>query len=233
MSIFSRIQKLIEGNINEMIDKVEDPETKINQVIRDLEKGLMDLRTNLASAMAAAKVSEINLREIQEEANEWKSNAKLALESGDESMAKKALEKKIFYTKRVPQAENQLESDGQMVERFKGDLTRLEEKVAEARVKRETLLLKKQSTQNRNEILNTQEAIHQKMGVAHEMMENLGALGEIEKDLIHKEALATAREEIMQAGVEADFEAKMEAMKKDQELNDELAALKKEMESED
>lgn len=233
MSIFSRIQKLVEANINDLLDKVEEPEAKVNQLIRDLENALIDLRQNLASAMAAQKVSEYHQREIQEEATEWKANAKLALKNGEEALARKALEKKIYYEGRLEHAANQVANDQDLAERLQAELKTLEDKVSEARVKRETLLMKKQSSLNRSEILNNQEAIHRKVDQANQMMDHEGVLGEFEKDLVHQEAMASAREEILDASKEADFEAKIQQMKKDQALDDELAALKAELESED
>ncbi len=230
MSIFSRIQKLIESNLNEILDKVEDPETQVNQVIRDLEQGLIDLRQNLASAMAAHKVSEFHLREILSEAKEWKDNAILALQNKDEALARKALEKKLYYQSRQTRSEDQIEQDLVIVERLRRDMSLLENKVSEARSKRETLVIKKESSQQRSEILNTQEGIVQKVSQAQDLIDRVGSLGQFEKDVIHQEAHAQAREELLAAQAHADFETKMKQMKKEQTIDEELALLKAELE---
>ena len=78
MSILKRIRTYFVGSIHDIIDLAEDPESKVNQIIRELEEGLVELRKGTASAMASLYVAEENLSEIKEESALWLKNARMA-----------------------------------------------------------------------------------------------------------------------------------------------------------
>ena len=112
MSILQRIQSILVGNINELLDKVEDPETAVNQMIRDMEEAMSEMRNNTASAIATAKMTEKKLEKAGKEQRLWQQNAETALRSGDEELAKKALLRPIHSSNpksHIADIENKIE----------------------------------------------------------------------------------------------------------------------------
>jgi phage shock protein A len=131
MGILKRLREIIEGNIHDQLDKVDDPETRINQILRDLEAGLVEMRQTLAHSMANHHISGQNRDNLRKEAQEWEDHAARALKSGDEPLALKALEKKIYYKNRIQMAEEQVADDAALVEQVRKDMIRLEERFHE------------------------------------------------------------------------------------------------------
>ena len=94
MNIFKRIGNIISSKIDDLIAGYEDPETALDALIQDMEKGIAELRTNAASCISQKKITEKKLKTAETEVTKWQSNAIAAIEKGDEDLARKALERK-------------------------------------------------------------------------------------------------------------------------------------------
>ena len=101
MGILSRFKDIMESNINAMLDKVEDPEKMIEQMLRNLNKDLSKVKEETASVMAAEKRAERELNECKEEIAEMMKYATRALQSGNEGDARSFLSKKAFLDSRL------------------------------------------------------------------------------------------------------------------------------------
>ena len=95
MKIFSRLADLLKANINDLIDRAEDPEKMVKQIIIDMEEQLQRAVQGLGTVMASEREMEKQLNKSKEESGMWEKRAKDALESGDEDLAKKALARKL------------------------------------------------------------------------------------------------------------------------------------------
>ena len=224
MSILKRIRTYFVGSIHDIIDLAEDPESKVNQIIRELEEGLVELRKGTASAMASLYVAEENLSEIKEESALWLKNAELALKEDREDLARKSLEKKNFYDDRITSASKQVEDDRLVVNQLKDDLRQAEETVEKARLRRETLIAQRRAAEARSGMLDSSEKLKDSI---YSVQSASGAetFRESEMDLRRLEAENRAKAELLGKGSDS-VEREMHEMQKKVAIDQELEALK-------
>ena len=98
MSILTRFKDIMSSNINALLDKAEDPEKMIDQVLRNLNSDLGKVKAETASIMAEEQRAKRTLNECTQEINKMENYAIKALEAGNEDDAKKFLEKKVSLT---------------------------------------------------------------------------------------------------------------------------------------
>jgi phage shock protein A len=94
MGIFSRLAALIKANINDLINRSEDPEKMLNQIVLDMGEQLIEARKQVAASIADEKRLEKQAQEEGAKASEWERRAMLAVRAGDENLAKEALARK-------------------------------------------------------------------------------------------------------------------------------------------
>src|SRR5512146_503198 len=98
MSLLERVSTLVRANLNDLIDKAEDPEKMIKQVILDMQNQLLQVKTQVAISIADQHLLEKKQKENEQAASEWVRKAELAVEKKqDESLARAALERSISY----------------------------------------------------------------------------------------------------------------------------------------
>ncbi|MEL6935449.1 MAG: PspA/IM30 family protein, partial [Cyanobacteria bacterium J06607_17] len=91
MGLFDRVSRLIRANVNDAVSKAEDPEKILEQSIMDMQEDLVQMRQAVAGAIASKKRVEQQQEKAQSEANTWTQRAQLALQKGDENLAREAL----------------------------------------------------------------------------------------------------------------------------------------------
>jgi phage shock protein A len=217
MSIFGRIGDLLSANVNSMLDNAEDPEKMADEYLRQLNEQLYAAKTNVASAMADA--AKLNNQETHYnlEAEDWARKAEAALRQGDETLTKAALARKVQASKLAVQYKEQSDAQDQQVEQLQQALVQLETRIAETKAKREMIVAKKHRAQ-------TQEAIQRTvrgLGSAN-AMDKLDQLeGRVDDRLAKADAMAK---------LEGDsLESKFRDLEKDQEVDSELAELKRKL----
>ena len=131
MGLFDRISRIVRANVNEMVNKAEDPEKVLEQSIVDMQEDLVQLRQAVASAIATQKRSQQQYNQAESQANQWYSRAQLALQKGDEKLAKEALQRKSTYSETANTMKVSLDSQIVQVETLKRNLTALEGKISD------------------------------------------------------------------------------------------------------
>ncbi len=91
MGIFNRLNRVIKSNLNALIDQAEDPDKMLAQTVEDMKSALRRARKELVEAMGSAKRLEKKEQALEQEAADWESKAVLALEQGDDDLAREAL----------------------------------------------------------------------------------------------------------------------------------------------
>ena len=99
MGLFQRVGDIISANLNEMVDKWEDPEKMIKQAIREMEVAIDTAKTEVARAMATEKLVRKNLADNERQVTEWQERAGKAVQAGDDGLARRALVRKQEYAK--------------------------------------------------------------------------------------------------------------------------------------
>lgn len=99
MSIFHRISDILKANINDLLDRAEDPEKMVKQIIADMEEQVRDATEALGQAMASEKQAYAQLEKARSNSREWESKAKTALQAGNQSWRKRRSRPKWRLTK--------------------------------------------------------------------------------------------------------------------------------------
>jgi len=140
MSVLERVATLVRANLNDLIDRAEDPEKMIKQLILDMENQLMQVKTQVAISMADHHLLQKKQAEQQDKAAEWMSKAELAVDKKEDDLARAALERYQSFTKLAESYTSQVEDQRQQVKTLRTALDQIEQKLGEARAKSDLLV---------------------------------------------------------------------------------------------
>jgi phage shock protein A len=214
MGLFDRVRRLAAANINDLISKAEDPEKILEQTIIEMQEDLVQLRQAVASAIASQKRTQQQYNQAQSEANSWQQRAQLALQKGDENLAREALTRKKSYIDNSNVLKTQLDQQTTMVDSLKSNLIKLESKISEAKTKKDMLKARAQAAKANEQL----QGMVGKVG-------NTGATAafeRMEEKVLQMEARSQAASEL----IGADLESKFAALESGSDVDDELAAMK-------
>lgn len=214
MGILDRMSRLIRANVNDLIDRAEDPEKMMNELLREMSASISEARTQVASMIAQEKEIEGDYRAAQRDAQQWQQKAELAVTRGRDDLAREALRRKNDADELSTVYEHHLQSQQEMVEKLKGQLRVLEAKHQEAESKRGILIARHRRAQAQQRISETFSTLPE-LSAASE-------LDRMERQIRSQEAQADAMVELEQSSIEWQF-AELET---NSDVENELAALK-------
>jgi len=140
MALMERVATLVRANLNDLIDKAEDPEKMIKQVILDMQNQLLQVKTQVAIAIADQHLLEKKRQENQEKTADWVRKAELAVDKKEDDLARAAIERSMSYRALTENFAQQVADQGVQVENLKTALRKLEQKLAEAEAKSDVLI---------------------------------------------------------------------------------------------
>ena len=140
MALLERVTTLIRANLNDLIDRAEEPEKLIKQVIVDMENQLIQVKTQVAVALADQHLLEKKRKEMEDKAAEWMQKAELAVAKDKEDLARAALERSISHRQLAENFRQQQAEQKAQAETLKASLKTLGDKLAEAQAKRDVLI---------------------------------------------------------------------------------------------
>jgi len=217
MGLFDRIKRVVGANLNDLVNKAEDPEKMLEQAILEMQEDLVQLRQGVAQTIATQKRSEKQYNDAQNEINKWQRNAQLALQKGDENLARQALERKKTYTDTSAALKASLDTQSTQVETLKRNLIQLESKISEAKTKKEMLKARITTAKAQEQL--------QSMVSGMNTSSAMSAFERMEEKVLMQEARAQSAGELAGADLETQF-ARLES---GSDVDDELAALKAQM----
>lgn len=214
MGLFDRLSRVFRANLNDLVSKAEDPEKVLEQAVADMQGDLVQLRQAIAQAIASQKRTEKQYTTNQTEANKWQQRAQLALQKGQEDLAREALIRKKSYSETANTLQQQLEIQTSQVQDLKRKLVALESKISEAKTKKDMLKAR----------ANAAKANQQLQGTLSNMSTGsaMSAFERMEEKVMMEEAKSQAIGEIGGSGLEEQFN-QLEAAGG---VEDELAAMK-------
>lgn len=160
MGLFSRLGTLIRSNINELINRAEDPEKMLNQVLVDMKQQLIEAKKQVAIAIADEKRIKKQWEQEATKAAEWEKKAMLALKAGDENLARAALQRKGDHDEVAAQLKDQWDAQKNSVEQLKVALRSLDSKIEEAKRKRNLLVSRQKRAEAQRTINETLSSIN-------------------------------------------------------------------------
>ncbi len=157
MGIFSRLAQLIKSNLNDLISKSEDPEKMLNQLVLDMNTQLVEAKKQVASAIADEKRLAKQGEQEAANATEWERRAMMALRAGNEDLAKEALARKKEHDTLAATFQDQWTKQKTSVDALKRSLRALNDKIEEAKRKKNILIARKKRAEAQKSI---QETMH-------------------------------------------------------------------------
>jgi phage shock protein A len=140
MGLLERVSTLIRANINDLVDRAEDPEKMIKQVILDMENQYLQVKTQVAVSIADHHMLEKKLIENEDTAKDWMHRAEIAVDKGQDDLARAALDRFQTSQRLALSYREQVDDQKAQVDALKGALVKLEQKLDEAKSKRDLLL---------------------------------------------------------------------------------------------
>lgn len=214
MSIFDRISTILRGNINSMLDRAENPEIVIDQIIRDMASAIAEARGQVADMIAQEKIIQANVERDRRLAEEWNQKAILAVQRGRDDLAREALRRKTDFDENARVYDQQLQAQSQMVDKLKAQLQQLESKYEDAKRNREILIARHRRAETQQKVAQVSAQLN--------TMDPSAELGRMEERIRFAEARAEAQAELGETGFDDDFAA----LSADSEVDGQLAALK-------
>jgi len=139
MSLLDRVSTLLKANLNDLVDKAEDPEKMLKQVVLDMENQLMQVKTQVAIAIADEHLLEKKRKEQETLAADWKRKAEMAVGKGQDDLARAALERALSCEQLMQGFAEQAEDQKHEADNLRQALRKLEQKLGETRAHCEML----------------------------------------------------------------------------------------------
>jgi phage shock protein A len=133
MPIFRRIADILSANVNDLIDRFEDPESMLRQAVREMEAAVEQTMNAAAKSIASERLLARQLEEHRRQSGRCHERAKVALSRQDDAAARAALSAKAGHDKLAAALEDQLASAGKHNSRLRRQLDALRVRLAEAR----------------------------------------------------------------------------------------------------
>lgn len=145
MSLLTRFRQVIRAQWTSLGQESQDPEKLLTEITAQMELELIEMRRALAEAIATHKSSERQLAAQQMAAQKWYERAQLAIDKGNENLAREALEHRQAYQHPIRALEQSLAEHQPVIQRLKGDLQTLERKYSEVKAKKSLYLARLKS----------------------------------------------------------------------------------------
>ena len=212
MALLDRVATLVRANLNDLVDRAENPEKMLKQVILDMENQFIQVKTQVAIALADLHVLEKKKKENAGKHAEWMRKAELAVDKKDDELARAALERALSFQQLTENFEQQIADQQTQVETLKAALKKLEVKLSEARGKTDLLIAQHRRSRAVNRAADAQVAPTGENRTFERMRTKV----------THEEALGRAKGEILGD----DIDGRLHALEQEEKINNLLDEIK-------
>ena len=216
MALLDRVATLVRANLNDLVDRAENPEKMLKQVILDMENQFMQVKTQAAIALADLHLLQKKKRDNAEKHAEWMRKAELAVEKKDDKLARAALERFMSFQQLTESFDEQIADQEAQVESLKSALKKLDVKLSEARAKADLLI----TQHRRSRAVNRAADAQQTTGGENHTFDRMRS------KVAREEALGKAKGELLGDDIDGRFHA-LEQEQKIDALLEEIKAKKR------
>src|SRR5258708_27787074 len=214
MALLEHVSTLVRAKLNDLIDKAEEPEKMIKQVILDMQNQMMQVKTQVAIAIADQHLLEKKQKENRDKEAEWHRKAELAVDKKHDDLARVALERAISSRQMATNFDDQVADQKVQVENLKSALHKLEQKLAEAEAKSDVLIAQHRRSRALARASDAQAAMGDRSKAA--------GFDRMKRKVMHAEAISQAKAEL--TGDSA--EDRLAALEKEDQIDKLLAEMK-------
>ncbi|MCI7550855.1 MAG: PspA/IM30 family protein [Actinomycetaceae bacterium] len=229
-SILGRISQLAKANINALLDRAEDPQKMLDQMVRDYTNSIAEAEDAVAVTIGNLRLAQADYQEDVRAARDWGNKAQAAVAKAKEldaagkseeaakfnNLAKVALQRQIQSEQEARDAEPLITSQEQVVAKLKDGLNQMRGKLDQLRRKRDELVARQKSADAQNRVQDAISSIN--------VLDPTSELGRFEDKVRREEALAAGKAEVAASSLEEQFAA-LEDHSNDAEIEARLAAL--------
>ena len=214
MALLERVATLVRANLNDLVDKAEHPEKMIKQVILDMENQLLQVKTQVAIAIADQHLLTRKQKENEDRVAEWMRKAELSVDKKKDDLARAALQRVESYRDLSEGFAQQVTDQKAQVENLKTALRQLEQKLAEAQAKADLLIAQHRRAR----------AAHRATDAHSGMTSNAksATFDRMKRKVIREEAVGQAKAELLAD----DVEDRLAALEKEDRIEQLLTDLK-------
>jgi len=214
MSIFSRTRDIIAANVIDLVDRSDDPAKTIRVIILEMEETLVEVRASAARGIADQKEKRRQVAQLADMQANWTERAELALSKGRDDLARLALVEKEKLTGLGEELGEEIGAIEQGLRAFEGDISKLQVKLREARVRQNAIATRFESAQNRVRLRELYAGSRTEQAFSNfDLLEREADFAEGEADALLLAAPKSLEEEIAELRVAERVDAELEAMK--------------------
>ena len=214
MGMLDRLSRLLRANVNDMMDRAEDPEKMITQILRDMQSNITSARSQVAAMIAQEKELEADLAEVRGLSEEWNRKAGRAVEAGKDDLAREALRRKRDNDENAAVYEQQLAVQTSTIDKLKSQLQQLESKYQSTLSQKDALVARQRRASAQQEVA--------KSITSFSPMDPSNELDRIERKIRTNESQVAATIEMH----DDSLEVQLAELDGGSDVEDELAALK-------
>jgi phage shock protein A len=214
MNLLERVLTLLGANLNTVAEKADDPEKALRQLQLDMRNQLVQVKTQVATAIAESHKLQRRSQERQLEADIWLKKAEVAVQQGSDNTARDALSHYNDINRQVQRYQQQRESQEQLVKTMRNALRQLEAKIAEVETTIDLL-----ATRKRNALI--QQRVYEALNKSATGKEK-ERTNKVQDAVLDAEARAHALTHLQSRS----FDAQMDQLTAEQEIEDQLQAIK-------
>lgn len=221
MGLFSRLAQLIKSNLNDVISNAEDPEKMLNQVVLDMQTQLNEPKKQVASSIADEKRLQKQYEQELANAAEWERRAMMAVRAGDDTLAKEALTRKKEHDALAATFQDQWQKQKAAVDQLKRALRMLNDKIEEAKRKKNVLIARKKRAEAQKSIQETMSGLKDQSAFA--------TFDRMEAKIVQQESEAEAGAELDEGFTGDVLASKFKDLERGAGAEDDLLSLKQKM----
>lgn len=139
MNVFKRMSDIVSANINDVLDKIEDPEKMINLMICEIEETVISLKASIAEKEGTRTTLSRQIKECEEAVKRWSERARLAVEKGSDELAREAIKEKLALLRQITSLKESLSTLESIIASLKEQLSKAVSKLEEMKEKRDAL----------------------------------------------------------------------------------------------
>lgn len=149
MGIFSRFTDIINSNINNLLDKAEDPAKMVRLIIQEMEDTLVEVRSSSAKTLADKKELTRQVTRFENDAQQWQEKAELALSKDRDDLARAALLEKKKSTENSQALVEELMHVEEHISKLQSEISQLQEKLADAKARQKAIIIREKTVNSR------------------------------------------------------------------------------------